>query len=334
MSCSKGGQDRTFGGGGGVHPISATTPTPSGGGSGGGGSGGGSGGGAGGSGGGGGSSGGTIRKIQWINFSPYVYIGQSPDNGTVISDEQLRDLLRKISNFTEGIRLFGSSDSLRRAAAIAKNELGLKVAQGAWLNGSGTDDVEIQSIINSCNQGLVDIAICGSETLYRGELAPASLIAYIQQVKASVPSNVLVSTADTWFEMMNAPEIRAVCDVIMYNVYPYWEGVSAEDGLAFLVDRNNQMVSVSGGEKQVIISETGFPICGPTRGEALPSIENGALYFSSVINFARETSIELMWFSAFREPWKVAYEGSVGECWPVFETDGTIVSGFETVFEN
>jgi len=40
-----------------------------------------------------------------------------------------------------------------------------------------------------------------------------------------------VTTADTYDELLNHPKVMAECDIIMYNNYPYWEGISIDNAI-------------------------------------------------------------------------------------------------------
>lgn len=77
--------------------------------------------------------------------------------------------------------------------------------------GSPTDSQELSSLIGLAQSGYVDLAIVGTEALFRGNISAQSLAGYINQVKAAAPG-VPVTTADTydaaayingWYQLMS-----------------------------------------------------------------------------------------------------------------------------------
>ena len=116
----------------------------------------------------------------------------------------------------------------------------------------------------------MDFAIIGSEVLYRGDLDPEALIDYIRLFRAEVP-DIPVATADVYSEFLAHPEVVAECDVVLSNYYPYWEAVDVTTAIAWLHTRH-QLVVAAAGDKEVIVSETGWPSAGNQidRRRAIP----------------------------------------------------------------
>ena len=79
-----------------------------------------------------------------------------------------------------------------------------------------------------------------------------------------------------------------------------------------------------GQGKKVIITETGWPSQGSNLGAAQPSYENALQYFINAQLWAKENGIEMYYFSAFDEPWKVGAEGDVGAFWGLWDKDENI----------
>ena len=76
-----------------------------------------------------------------------------------------------------------------------------------------------------------------------------------------------------------------------------------------------------GGGKKVIITETGWPSQGSSLGDAHPSYENALQYYINAQLWSKEDEIEMFYFSAFDEPWKVGAEGDVGAYWGLWDKD-------------
>ena len=254
--------------------------------------------------------------MHGLCFSPYEE-GQKP--GDFISESQIRRKLELIKPYTKWIRTFSCTDGNEQIPILAK-EYGLKTLVGAWL---GDDPIinedEINGLINLTNQGYVDIAAVGNEVMYREDLSEDELIDYINRVKSAIP-NTPVGYVDAYYEFTDRPKITDVCDVILANCYPFWEGCSLEYSLVYMKQMYFQAMSAAKGKK-VIITETGWPSQGANLEGAFPSYENALKYFINAQNWSNDENIEMFYFSSFDESWKVGSEGDVGAFWGLWDKD-------------
>jgi exo-beta-1,3-glucanase (GH17 family) len=74
--------------------------------------------------------------------------------------------------------------------------------------------------------------------------------------------------------------------------------------------------------KKLIISETGWPQTGTPFHGAVPSVEGAMRYFIDIAEWAQREGIELFYFAAFDEAWKVGAEGDVGAYWGLWDKHG------------
>lgn len=271
----------------------------------------------------------AIDKIYGIDFSPYMD-DQNPEYGYKVDREQIQERMQIIAPYTIWIRTYGTENGLEYNAPSA-HDIGLKTAIGAWLGRDSTaNERQINELINEMNAGYVDLAIVGSEILYRNDLSEEQLIDYIKRVKQAVPG-INVTTADTYSELLSHPNVTEECDVIMYNSYPYWDGIGIEDAITVLDSHHKNMINMA-ESKEVIISETGWPSDGNTVGSAVPSPENSARYFNEFISWAHTNNVQYFYFEAFDETWKVNNEGSQGAHWGIWDKEGILKPGMEPVF--
>jgi hypothetical protein len=148
------------------------------------------------------------------------------------------------------------------------------------------------------------------------------LVTYINRVKASLP-DVPVTTADTYGVLLEHPAVIGACDVVMVNYYPYWEGVDLQHAVATVHLRHQEVVQAAAA-KPVIVSETGWPSCGNTLGEAVPSADNARFYLLNFISWARANNVVYFYFESFDELWKAQYEGPQGKCWGLWGECGLL----------
>ena len=197
-------------------------------------------------------------------------------------------------------------------------EYGFKTLVGAWLGeDKEKNEEEIQRLIELARDGFVDVAAVGNEVMYREEMEESELIGYILRVKEALP-DVPVGYVDAYYEFTNRPEITAACDVILANCYPYWEGCHIDYSLLYMKQMYYQAKQAA-GDKKVIITETGWPSEGDPLGVAQPGYENALKYFINAQTWSQKEDIEMFYFSAFDEGWKVGTEGSVGAFWGLWD---------------
>ncbi len=257
------------------------------------------------------------RGVHGLCFSPYLE-GQQP--GDQIPEAQIRERLQIIKPVTGWVRSFSCTDGHQHTPRIA-HELGFKTLVGAWL---GTDakinEAELQGVIEVARAGHADIVAVGNEVLLREDMSEDELLACIQRVKDALPG-VAVGYVDAYYLFELHPRITAACDVVLTNCYPFWEGCPREQALAYMQTMVARTRAAAPG-KRVVISETGWPDQGSAFHGSVPSREGAMQYFVDTCRWAAEDGIEVFWFAAFDEAWKVGAEGDVGAFWGLWDKDG------------
>jgi len=85
-----------------------------------------------------------------------------------------------------------------------------------------------------------------------------------------------------------------------------------------------QAVMAGGGDKHVIITETGWPSQGENYKGAQPSTENAMKYFINTQLWSKQEDIDIFYFTSFDESWKVGAEGEVGAYWGIWDKNETL----------
>jgi len=246
--------------------------------------------------------------------------GQSP--GDAISEDQIHRRMEILKPHTQWIRSFSCTEGNELIPVIAR-EYGIKTLAGAWLSSDKEKNKdEIQGLIKLAKDGYTDIAAVGNEVLYRNDLNEQELIEYIRTVQSSLP-DIPVSYVDAYYEFVQRPAITELCDVILCNCYPYWEGTSFQDSFQHMRQMFYQVKEAANGKK-VIVSETGWPSQGQKLGGAEPSKINAMKYFINSALWSEDEDIEIFYFSSFDESWKVSSEGEVGAYWGVWDANGKL----------
>ncbi len=254
--------------------------------------------------------------MHGICFSPYE---EGQEAGDLINEDQIRRRMAIIKPYTKWIRTFSCTDGNELIPRIA-HEFGIKTLVGAWLGDDNEiNKREIAGLIKLGNEGVVDIAAVGNEVMYRGDLEEEELLDFMQQVKSAIPS-IPVGYVDAYYEFTDRPKVTELCDVILANCYPFWEGCPLEYSLLYMKEMFNQAVRAGNGKK-VIITETGWPNLGTSFKGSHPTKENAIKYFINAQQWSNDDEIAMFYFSSFDESWKVGDEGDVGAYWGIWDKD-------------
>jgi exo-beta-1,3-glucanase (GH17 family) len=272
----------------------------------------------------------STYKVFGINFGPYTEEGQNPDLGTVISQDQLTKQIELIAPYTQWIRTYGCA-GFEQVIPIAHSH-GLKVAFSAWLGkDQAANDKEISCLVKAAIQYEPDLLILGSETVYREDISTSQLIEYLHTVKKILP-DFKVATADTSASWLKNKELIQASDVVLANIYPYWEGKNVADSISWLNTTYTQLQK-SAGEKEVWISESGWPDSGNTIKKAVPSSENSAAFFLNFVSWAKAKNVNYFYFEAFDEPWKETEKNPQEAHWGIWTSDYKLKEGMQQIFD-
>jgi glucan 1,3-beta-glucosidase len=252
--------------------------------------------------------------MHGICFSLYED-GQKP--GDIITAEQVNRRIQILKPYAKWVRSFSCIEGNEHIPRIAKQN-GMQTLVGAWLGDDlELNEKEIESLITLAKEGCVDIAAVGNEVMYRGDLTEDQLLEYIKRVKEALP-NIQVGYVDAYYEFSHRPRITEICDVILTNCYPYWEGCPIEYSLPHMQSMFGSAKDAGKG-KRVIITETGWPSEGGSLKGAIATNENAMRYFIETQKWCKINDIETFYFSSFDESWKVGPEGAVGAYWGLWD---------------
>jgi len=249
-----------------------------------------------------------------LSFSPYMN-GQRP--GVEIDKEQISSRFEVISKYVSGIRLFSLKDGNHQSMVLAKKS-GKTVMAGVDVGSDQNENyVQLENTLWYLTEHSVDILSIGNEVLLRGELSVSDLIELIVEAKRRAPA-LKVGYVDAYFVFEKYPELVDVCDVILINCYPFWEYCPVDLAIDHLDSMYERAVAVSNG-KQVIVAETGWPSQGASCGLAFPGFDSALGYFVAAMEWSQRKDVEMYYFAAFDESWKMSDEGDVGAYWGLWD---------------
>jgi exo-beta-1,3-glucanase (GH17 family)/cellulose synthase/poly-beta-1,6-N-acetylglucosamine synthase-like glycosyltransferase len=258
------------------------------------------------------------KQVQGMAFSPFR-ADQDGRLNEYPTEEQLDEDLKLLSGKVHAVRTYGDGGTLGKIPEIAAR-YGISVAVGAWLDKDlATNDTQVARAIELAqqNRNVVRVFV-GNEVLLRNDLSVEDLTAQIEKVRAAV--TVPVGTAETWAYWLKYPELAKHCDFLAVHLLPYWEGMNVDAAVdaSFL---NLKRVQAAYPDKQVIIGEVGWPSEGRTRGNAVATPSNEALFLRRFLDRADREHIRYYIMEAFDQPWKAQGEGGVGAYWGVYDVE-------------
>jgi exo-beta-1,3-glucanase (GH17 family)/cellulose synthase/poly-beta-1,6-N-acetylglucosamine synthase-like glycosyltransferase len=250
-------------------------------------------------------------------FSPYRD-GKSPVRNEDPTLEEIDADLALLQGKARAVRTYsalGPFAEIPRLAA-ARN---LNVAVGAWLdrdvNKNGREISSLLAIAASKPKNVIRLVV-GNEVILRGDMTRDEIIPYLDRVREQ--TDIPVSTAEPWNVWVANPELAEHVDYIMVHMLPYWEGISVDIAVDHVVNRMDLMRRVF-PNKPIVIGEVGWPSEGRTRGSAVPSESNEALFLRRFMARSKHEGYLFYLMEAFDQPWKSdAGERGVGAYWGVY----------------
>ncbi|WP_309500241.1 glycosyl hydrolase [Sulfurovum sp.] len=265
-----------------------------------------------------------IARIECVSYAPFSK-DQSPfqfDEGMVISEEQVREDLALLSQYTNCIRTY-STVGMETVPKIAR-EHGMKMYMGAWVSSDkASTALEIKTLISLAREykDVVKAVIVGNEVLLRNDTTDKVLTAYIKEVKNAL-LDTPVTYADVWEFWLKYPAVGEATDFVTIHILPYWEDnpMNIKSAIKHLESVRENVEAIL-KDKNILIGETGWPSEGRMREDALPSKINQAIFIREFVKLAEQKRWNYNVIEAFDQPWKRASEGAVGGAWGMFDKD-------------
>ena len=263
---------------------------------------------------------GSGQKLTCISYAPF-HGDQAPFTWNLrIPDRQIAGDLQRLSELTSCVRTYSAKGAQGRIAKLAGGS-GLEVLQGIWLGRNRAEnrrEIEAALTLARRHPGTIKALIVGNEALLRGELPPAKIKAYLEEVRRR--SGLPVTYADVWEFWLKAPELASAADFVTIHILPYWEDdpVREDEAVAHVREVRERLKATFPG-KEIWIGEVGWPSAGRMREGALPSPANQARFLTGVVQTAEAENWKVNLIEAYDQPWKRLLEGTVGGYWGLYD---------------
>lgn len=259
---------------------------------------------------------GTGGAIRGLDYGPFRD-GQSPDLMIFPTKAQLAQDMIILAQHTRFLRFYSEANGFSQIIPTA-TRLGLRIIPGAFLSNKfpSINDQEVSSLIDAANtyaaEARFPFLVVGTEPISQQGLSVDDLASRIATVRAGTGNAFAIATAEEWQIWINYPELASLVDVILVDVYPYYEGMPVDGAAAYAMQRVRQ-VQAAYPDHVVLIGETGWPSQGETIGQAIASGGNEEAYAASILRQTAEQNIGILYFEAFDEKWKIASTNMINQ---------------------
>ncbi|MFO0452483.1 MAG: hypothetical protein ACK52I_28140 [Pseudomonadota bacterium] len=261
---------------------------------------------------------GTGGRLPCISYAP---AREGADGRGDVTVEQLRLDFAVLARHTGCIRTYTVSEGFDRVPEIAR-EFGLEVLLGLWIGrdrAHNAKEIAAGVALARANRDVVRALVVGNEVMLRRELPEAELAGLIRQVATA--SGMPVTYADVWAYWRKHRALAREVAFVTVHVLPYWddEPLGIDHVLPF-VDALMADLAREFAGKPLFVGETGWPSAGRPRGPNEATLVNQVRFLVGFDALARERGWEYSVIEAFDQPWKIAYEGTVGGHWGLHDS--------------
>jgi len=251
--------------------------------------------------------------------------GRSGSASGVIPEQTLWARIDLLRSDARSILIDGVDHGLEEAGWMA-HLLGMEsvvlVPLGADHGENGT---RIDKIIEIANRGEADVVVLGREVIARGVLTEAELGALLRRVRTSIPKSVLLTTADSVEAYLESPELLGDIDFLFPIYDPFTRGVHIDGAVQQISCWHQELVASARG-KEVVVAQAGWPSAGDGIGDAVPSSQNAARFFTDFVAWARLNDVRYYYASGVDETPDAG-------AWGYRASTGALKPGMQTVFD-
>ncbi|KAK9387982.1 glycoside hydrolase superfamily [Lipomyces mesembrius] len=242
-----------------------------------------------------------------LSYSPYTNSGDCKT-----AEEVSEDLAIIAAKGISTVRIYGTDCNSISTVESAAAMYALKVIQGLWIDSSGIDSIDsgVSDLISwgymDSNWDMIAMITVGNEAVQDGYVTVSELLTKINSVRTQLRDAGYtgpITTAETPNVFISNPELCTsdLLDLVAINAQPYFdEHATAETAGEFDLGQI-QVTKAACNNKDVFITETGYPSSGLTNYNNVPSVENQKI---AVKNILEATNGNITMFTMYKDLWK------------------------------
>ena len=245
---------------------------------------------------------------------------QMPEEGYFPSVSEIDTDLALLEGKAYAVRTYSVESTLADVPQLA-GKYQLNVMLGGWISSdAAANKKELKKLVSVFEKNHEQIVrvIVGNEALLRGDQTVEQMIGHLKQVRERVWAPI--SLAEPWHIWLKYPELVEHVDFIAVHILPYWEGISVDHAVDYVVSRYQQLQTTY-PDKQIIIAEVGWPSNGRTRKDASATLANQTKFLRRFLAVAERENYTYYIMEAFDQLYKRELEGEAGANWGVYGVD-------------
>lgn len=204
------------------------------------------------------------------------------------------------------MRFYGIDCNQAETVTHAARQNDMQVFAGLY----NIDDIEtdLQKIIDAADGdwSTFHTVSIGNELVNRGSKTPGEVVGTVisaRRILRQAGYEGPVVTVDTFNQIIAHPELCDESDYCAANCHAFFDSnQTPENAGPYVLEQARHVYQATGGNKQVIITETGWPSAGEANGHAVPSRQNQLKALKSLRQSFPDGGI--VFFSAFDDKWK------------------------------
>lgn len=250
------------------------------------------------------SNSGSPVSFRGIAYSPYKgTYGQNVNCRT--ADDVKEDFEKIDSSKYDVVRIYGTDCNQVANVLAAAQPKGMRLYAGVYDVNNWKAEIDIMATALKGNWDAVHTISIGNEAVHKG-MSMDSVLSALKQAKDYLKTlnyNGWVVAVDTFMTAKADPRLCQASDYTAVNMHPYWDYNTASSGAGDFMKTNIADLQSSSlcGDKPLVISETGWPSSGATKGKAVCSPEDQSTAISSITGALGQGYVLL---SAFDDWWK------------------------------
>ncbi|KAK9475830.1 glycoside hydrolase superfamily [Lipomyces japonicus] len=255
------------------------------------------------------SSSGAVSSIipRALTYSPYNNDGTCKD-----ADQVLADIAIIAGKGISTVRIYGTDCDSINTVQPAIQQYNLKVIQGFWFDSTGSSSIDdgVASVISwgqtGTNWNSVYLIIVGNEAVQDNYITADELISKITSVRSQLRQAGYtgpITTSESTATYISYPQIcqSGSIDLVGINSHAYFDVYSSAETAGSFNNGQIQVTKNACGDRDVFITETGYPSAGITNGGNIPSKENQKIAIQNILE-ASNGNVTL--FTMYDDLWK------------------------------